>query len=96
LTARAAPGARYTWAVWAELTELDARAAWNARAAWDARAARTAIMVWYAARAGRIASPHDLLTSGLREAYEHGLALAVPVAPHELGWAMVAREEERS
>jgi hypothetical protein len=32
-----------------------------------------------------------LLTEGLREAYEQGLAVAVPVGKYTLGWAMVER-----
>jgi len=33
---------------------------------------------------------HDplLLTAGLRDAYEHGLAVALPVDKNTLGWAM--------
>jgi hypothetical protein len=67
------------------------RAAWDARDAWDAwdaRDARDALIVEYAALQGW--TDHDplLLTTGLRDAYWNGLALAVPTGPNELGWAM--------
>ena len=75
--ARAARAARAAWAVW------DAR---DARAAWDARAALT----WhYAARKGWIGGSADKYTVGIRDAYAHGLAIALPTGPNELGWAPV-------
>ena len=72
----------------AEWNEAAARAAWDARDARDAWDARDALSVQYAARCGWIASAPDLLTVGLRDAYAHGLGVAVPVAPNVLGWAM--------
>jgi hypothetical protein len=72
---------------------LDARKlAWKLKqfdSAWDARAARAACSVSFAARSGWINHPENLLTVGLRDAYENGLAIALPTGPNELGWAMV-------
>ena len=89
--ARAAWGAR---AAWAARDARDVRAAWDARAAgaagaaWAAWTACAALTVEYAALAGW--TDHDplLLTTGLRDAYAHGLAVALPTGPEELGWAM--------
>ncbi|MGH2556399.1 MAG: hypothetical protein ACRDHO_11855, partial [Actinomycetota bacterium] len=67
------------WAAW------DAWAARDAWAAWDAWAALTA---FFAARMGWIQHPEGLLTVGLRDAYEAGIGIALPVAPATLGWAM--------
>jgi len=64
-----------------------ARAAWDAWAAWAARDAWDALTVEYAALCGWIAHDPDLLTSGIRDAYRNGLAVAVAV-PAGLGWAM--------
>jgi hypothetical protein len=72
--------ARDAWEAW------DARDAWNEWAAWDARAALT---VQYATLNKWTA--HDdpmLLTAGLRDAYRHGLGVALPVGPRTLGWAI--------
>jgi hypothetical protein len=57
-----------------------------AQAAWDAWAALT---VQFAALAGWTDHNPMLLTTGLRDAFDHGLAVAVPVGPDTLGWAMV-------
>lgn len=95
--ARAAWDARDVWDAWDTRAAWEARDAWDARAAWDAwdaRAARTARDAWaalnvfYVAHKGWIAHPPDLLTRGLRDAYRHGLALALPTGPDTLGWAM--------
>jgi hypothetical protein len=70
---------------------LDARAA---RAAWDARAARAAmdaLTVHYASVRGWITHDRSLLTTGLRDAYLHGLAIAVPCGTNELGYTMEAK-----
>lgn len=90
--------ARDAWAARAARAALDARDAWaasdawaalDARDAWDARAARAALTVLVAARRGWTQQRPDLLTIGLRDAYAHGLAIAIPTGPAELGWAMV-------
>ena len=67
------------WDVW------DAWAAWDAWDAWDARAALT---IEYAALEGWTNQSPDLLTTGIRDAYANGLALAALTAPNELSWAM--------
>jgi hypothetical protein len=90
-----AGAARDAWCTW---TVRDARAAqiagdawvaWAARSARDAWAAWTALAVWYAAHRGWTARASNSLTVGLRDAYEYGLAVALPTGPQELGWAMV-------
>ena len=65
---------------------------WSLRrygAAWAAWDARDALTVLVAARRGWTQQRPDLLTMGLRDAYAHGLAIAIPTGPAELGWAMV-------
>jgi hypothetical protein len=42
----------------------------------------------FTARSGWISHHHDLLTTGIRDAYQHGLGIAVPTGENELGWAM--------
>ena len=89
--AMAAMADRVTWAARAT---MDAWAGWGPTAAWAARdardawAARAALTVLYAALNGWIDGPADLLTVGIRDAYRHGLAVALPVADGILGWAM--------
>ena len=83
--------ARDAWDAWDAWDARDARAAWAAWAAWDAWAARDALTVQYAARMGWIKHDPYLLTDGLRDAYEYGLAIALPTGPNELGWAMAAK-----
>ena len=65
---------------------------WNAWAAasdvWFAWAAQAALTIQYAARMGWIACSPDRTTIGIRDAYRHGLAVALPCGPTELGWAM--------
>jgi hypothetical protein len=80
--AGAARDARDAWAAW---DAWDAWAAGDARAAWDARAA---LMVCFASVQGWVVTPADALSVGLRDAYEAGLDLALPIAPNTLGWAM--------
>jgi hypothetical protein len=58
----------------------------DARSAWSARSALT---VYYASRRGWVDFPENILSRGLRDAYLHGLAVAIPTGPNELGWAMV-------
>ena len=71
--------ARYAWA------PRDVWAAWDARYASDARDALTLVTL---ARCGRATRDPMTLTVGIRDAYTHGLAVAVPTGPSELGWAM--------
>ena len=59
--------------------------AWDARDAWGVGAA---LIVYCAACKGWVKQDKYLLTTGRREAYANGLAIAVPTAPNELGWAM--------
>jgi len=68
------------WAAWA---------AWAARAAWDAWAALT---VQYASLSGWYTKPAGLLTDGIICAYEHGLAIALPVSKDTLSYAMIERK----
>ena len=76
------------WAAW------DARAAWDAwaaRAAWDARAAGAAgaaLSIYYSRLMAWMDGEPDQYTTGLRDAYANGLAIAIPVAKNTLGWAM--------
>ena len=79
--------ARDARAAWAARDARDARAA---RDAWDAWDARDALLVFYTSRRGWISSRTDLLTTGIRDAYAAGLAVAIPTGPTELGWAMEA------
>lgn len=45
-------------------------------------------MVYYAALKGWVSMPTEAFRISLRGAYANGLALAVPVEPTVLGWAM--------
>lgn len=72
-------------------TARDAWAAWAARAAGAAWAAWAALVVTYASLMSWVPRAPDRLTRGLREAYAGGLALAIPVAPGILGYALVER-----
>jgi len=65
----------------------DTEAAWDA---WDA------LTVCFAALAGWTKHDPMLLTTGIRDAYAHGLEVAIPTGNGELGWAPVesAQEEE--
>ncbi len=83
-SARAARAAWDAWDAWAAWDAWDARAAWDARDAW---AARDALTWQFAGRMGWVPKP-DLLTTGLRDAYATGLAIAIPTGPSRLGWAM--------
>lgn len=48
-----------------------------------------ALSAWAASRAGwTTGDTPDRLTAGLRDAYHNGLAVAFPVGPETLGWAM--------
>ena len=86
--AKAAWDARDPWNV------RDARAAWAAWDAWDVGNARAAWAAWdaltifYARLKGWQDGEPDQYTVGIRDAYRQGLALALPVAPTILGWAM--------
>ena len=65
-----------------------ARDAWAAWDAWDARDAWAALTVCAAALAGACVIPADRLTTGIRDAYQCGLDLALPAGPNELGYVM--------
>ena len=77
-----ARAAREAWAA------RDAWAAWAARDAREAWAAWAALIVTYAALNAWVSEPPELLTAGLREAYENGLGVAIPTGPNVLGYAM--------
>jgi len=95
-TAWAARDACDAWAAWAV---RDAWATWDVRATWDAaraardtwaaRAARDALTVEYAAYNRWVEYPTDLLSRGLREAFAHGLKIAIPTRGKTLGWSIV-------
>ena len=92
--ARAERAARDTWDAYMTRAVADAwvaraeRAAWDTFDAWNVWSARTALSLQYAARSGWIEADPALLTTGIRDAYEHGLATAIPVGAGALGWAM--------
>lgn len=79
-----AMGARDAWGAEAPRAAKDASNAWGARAAWDAMPYFSAVRMGWLAR-----DDAHRLTVGLRDAYRHGLAIAVPVEGG-LGWAMAA------
>jgi hypothetical protein len=88
--ARDAWGAWGAWDAWGAWGAWDARDAWDA---WDARDARDALIVEFVALKGWITLEASKLTTGLRDAYKHGLAIALPVAKDTLGWAMRAKDD---
>jgi hypothetical protein len=55
-------------------------------------AARDALSIEYASMRGWVQCDSQLLTTGIREAYKHGLALAYPTGPNELGYAMLEKQ----
>ena len=67
-------------------------AAWDARDAWDAWAAWAALTVEFSALNKWTKDSPELLTRGIRSAYENGLGITIPTGESELGWAM---EEKR-
>lgn len=69
---------------WSLLRFDSAKAAWDARDAWDAWDALT---VFSAARHGWVKHDAHYLTLGIRDAYESGLEIAIPVGNSVLGWA---------
>ena len=74
--------ARGAWGAWG---------AWGARGGWGAwggRDAWGALTMEYVALQGWCDVDPLKLTTGLRDAYQHGLAIAVPTAKDTLGWAM--------
>lgn len=102
--ARGASDASDAWSAWVAGDAWGARAAWDVNdawdagvawdasdtwAAWDALDAWAALTVYYTSRQKWITHPPDLLTVGLREAYEHGLGIAIPTDKNTLGWSMV-------
>jgi len=91
----------WAWTAWAARDAWDAwdeRWAWDAaralrdavatRDAWGAGDAWAALTLQFAARSGWISHSHDLLTVGIRDAYRHGLFVALPTGPNELGFVM--------
>lgn len=78
--ASAARAAGDAWDTWAASAAGAARDAWDSWAAWAAGAARDALIAWYAATKGWIERDPMLLTTGLRDAYEHGLEIVLPVS----------------
>mgnify|MGYP001603662916 CR=1 FL=1 len=82
---REARAAREAWETREAQEAWEARAAWEA---WTARDARVALTGYVAAKRGWTTQRPDLLTIGLRDAYEHGLGIALPTEPGVLGWAM--------
>ena len=83
--------ARAAWDAWAAWDARDARDAWAARAAWAARDAWAALSVFYASKKEWIKQPADLLTVGIRDAYQNGLEITVPTGEHKLGYVMAKR-----
>ena len=75
-------------AYWEAWEYRDAGAAWAARSAGNAPAAWVAKAAWTALILAAQHPPDLRLTIGLREAYAHGLGIAIPTAPGVLGWAM--------
>lgn len=80
---------------WAVMDVINARSmywtGWNTRGSrgtWDPRDAWAGLTVTYAALKGWINHPPELLTTGLRDAYQSGLAVALPTGPQELGYVM--------
>lgn len=69
----------------------DAWDSWGAwvKDAWDVWAVRDALTIEYSALRGWVKRDPTLLTVGLQGAYKHGLAIALPTGPKELGWAMI-------
>lgn len=91
--------AKYAWADRASDWDY-----WYVRSAWvakcakcakcakyasDAKDASDALTVYYAARRRWVNMPPNKLTAGLREAYQHGLAIAIPSTDtRELWWSV--------
>ena len=100
--ARDAWSDRDAWAAWDAWAARDAWAALSAWLAWPAWAARAttrdawddawdawaALVLQFSARSGWVALKHERLTIGVRDAYHHGLAIALPTGSNELGFAM--------
>jgi len=93
--ARGAWNAKDAWAAW---NAWAASAAWGARdtsrpgigkATRATRDASDALVVSYAARSGWIDASADALSAGIRDAYQHGLDIAVPLAGGVLGYTLV-------
>ena len=95
--ARAAREAREAWEAWEAWEAREAWAAWEAWEAWAAWEAWEAWAAWeawealtlgFASRQGWVKHDALLLTHGLRDAYRHGMEIALPTGPAELGWAV--------
>jgi len=79
------------WDGWAAFDSWTPRTVWDGWTAIAAWAARAALVVYISSTLGLISTPKDLFSTGLREAYAHGLAIAFPVGLRTLGWAMDAQ-----
>jgi hypothetical protein len=80
------------WDVWNAFFPRDAwssSAVWTSRVAMAARAAWMALATQYMALCGHLQCAADRHTVGIREAYRHGLAIALPIGNDQLGWAMI-------
>ena len=81
---------RVAWSLWYDPTPFDHEDAFNLGGVevtpevWDAW---TALVVFYTAEQGWLELPAQSFTAGIREAYEHGLALAKPLERGVLSWA---------
>jgi hypothetical protein len=74
------------WVAWADWNAWSARCAGPAWSAWSAWGG---LPVYYSSKRGWADFDPYMLTEGLRDAYRHGLGIAVPTGEKELGWAMV-------
>jgi hypothetical protein len=90
-----------TWKTWDPWTTTDAEYVSDATteqfqidlcAARAAYSANFALTLGFASCQQWLELPPDLLTRGIRRAYEYGLGVALPISPRTLGWAMVERE----
>jgi hypothetical protein len=79
----------YVWVAWRPRVVWVYWAVWYAGDTWDAR---DALVHRYAAHKGWVDAPADQYTVGIRDAYEHGLGIVVPVGPGKLGWTMDVTE----
>ena len=85
--AYAARDAWNAWTTWTGWKAWNAWTTWTARNAWDGWDAGVAVIVYFAARKGWTTQQPHVLSAGLRDAYEAGLEVAMPVGPTILGWA---------
>jgi len=93
--ARAARDARDAWAARAARDARDAWDAWDAWAAWAAWDAWDALTHYFASAKKWVSGPRAQYTIGIRDAYAHGLAIAIPTAHNQIGWALDNRTDHR-